>query len=147
MSGTCCITDAIISPWLHIGRAADSSLAIISPIIDVYKPKMVPQVAASSSPLWTAATLLYNRKVRVWDTIIIGGGVVGLSLAWRLKAQQHSVLVVEKHEPAREATFAAGGMIANCDPHIPHSLRPLVAESSGMLTISSVAARATRYSC
>ena len=122
----------IICTWLHVRRAANITLAIIPLIIDVYKPKMVPQVAAPSSLSWPVTTLLYNRKVRVWDTVIIGGGVIGLSLAWRLKAQQLSVLVVEKQEPAREATHAAGGMIANCDPHIPHCLKPLVAGSSSM---------------
>ena len=68
--------------------------------------------------------------MKSWDAIIFGGGVIGLSLAWRIKARGLSVLVVEKHEPAREATYAAGGMIASCDPHVPHELRPLVAASA-----------------
>ena len=62
----------------------------------------------------------------------MGGGVIGLSLAWRLKPCGLRVLVIEKHEPAREATYASGGMIANCDPHIPHVLRPLVSASAEM---------------
>ncbi len=62
----------------------------------------------------------------------MGGGVIGLSLAWRLKPYGLRVLVIEKHEPAREATYAAGGMIAGCDPHIPQVLRPLVAASAEM---------------
>ena len=48
-----------------------------------------------------------------------------MSLALRLRDKHRSVLVVEKHEPAGEATHAAGGMIANCDPHTPASLQPL----------------------
>ena len=68
--------------------------------------------------------------MKTWDVIIVGGGVIGLSLAWRLKAHRLRVLVIEKHEPAREASFAAGGMIANCDPHIPPQLKPLVAASA-----------------
>lgn len=76
--------------------------------------------------------LLYNHNVRTWDVIIVGGGVIGLSLAWRLRAHQLSVLVVEKREPAREASYAAGGMIAHCDPHNPPELRALAAASASM---------------
>jgi glycine oxidase len=70
--------------------------------------------------------------VKTWDAIIVGGGVIGLSLAWKLKAHRLNVLVVEKQEPAREATYAAGGMIASCDPNIPLCLRPLVDASAQM---------------
>jgi glycine oxidase len=70
--------------------------------------------------------------VKTWDVVIIGGGVIGLSLAWRLKRDGVSVLVVEKGEPAREATHAAGGMIAHCDPHNPPELADLIAASAGM---------------
>jgi glycine/D-amino acid oxidase-like deaminating enzyme len=38
--------------------------------------------------------------VKTWDVVIIGGGVIGLSLAWRLRHSGVSVLVVEKVEPA-----------------------------------------------
>ena len=70
--------------------------------------------------------------MKTWDVVIIGGGVIGLSLAWRLKRDGVSVLVVEKGEPAREATHAAGGMIAHCDPHNPPELAELIAASAGM---------------
>ena len=74
--------------------------------------------------------MLYNRTVKSWDVIIAGGGVIGLSLACRLQTQGLRVVVIEKHEPAREASYAAGGMIASCDPHIPQELKPLVAASA-----------------
>jgi glycine oxidase len=70
--------------------------------------------------------------VKTWDVIIIGGGVIGLSLARRLRTNRLKVLVVEKHEPAYEATSAAGGMIAYCDPHTPSVLRPLARASAEM---------------
>jgi glycine oxidase len=70
--------------------------------------------------------------VKTWDVVIIGGGVIGLSLAWRLRHAGASVLVVEKGEPAREATYAAGGMIAHCDPDIPPELAKMVAVSARM---------------
>lgn len=76
--------------------------------------------------------LNYNRGVKTWDVVIIGGGVIGLSLAWRLRHAGASVLVVERHETAHEATYAAGGMIAHCDPALPPELRAMAAASARM---------------
>jgi len=70
--------------------------------------------------------------VKTWDVVIIGGGVIGLSLAWRLRRNGASVLVVEKGEPVREATYAAGGMIAHCDPCNPPALADMIAASARM---------------
>jgi glycine oxidase len=70
--------------------------------------------------------------VKTWDVVIIGGGVIGLSLAWRLRHASANVLVVERHEPAREATYSAGGMIAHCDPAIPSELKAMAETSAGM---------------
>lgn len=70
--------------------------------------------------------------MKIWDAIIIGGGVIGLSLARQLQTSGFKVLVVEKHEPASEASAAAGGMLANCDPHTPHVLKPLADAGAGM---------------
>ncbi len=70
--------------------------------------------------------------MKTWDVVIIGGGVIGLSLAWRLRRDGANVLIVEKSEPAREATHAAGGMIAHCDPHNPPLLGALIAASAKM---------------
>jgi glycine oxidase len=77
-----------------------------------------------------AILLLYNRMVKTWDVAIIGGGVIGLSLAWTLKHAGADVLVVEKGEPAREATAAAGGMIAHCDPSLPLALKAMATASA-----------------
>jgi len=70
--------------------------------------------------------------VKNWDVIIIGAGAIGLSLALRLRDEHRAVLVVEKHEPAGEASQAAGGMIANCDPHTPALLQPLADASAAL---------------
>jgi glycine oxidase len=70
--------------------------------------------------------------VKTWDVVVIGGGVIGLSLAWRLRHASANVLVVEKGEPAREATAAAGGMIAHCDPAIPAELAAMALASARM---------------
>jgi len=70
--------------------------------------------------------------MKTWDVVLVGGGVIGLSLAWRLRRNGASVLVVEKSEPAREATYAAGGMIAHCDPNNPPALANMIAASARM---------------
>ncbi len=70
--------------------------------------------------------------MKTWDVIVIGAGVIGLALARRLRADNLRVLVVERSEPAQESTYAAGGMIAHCDPHTPNVLMPLVAASAAM---------------
>jgi len=45
--------------------------------------------------------------VKTWDVIIIGAGIIGLSLAISLRRQGLRVLVVERGEPGREASYAA----------------------------------------
>ena len=68
--------------------------------------------------------------MKTWDIVIIGGGVIGLSLARRVRQQGVSVLVVERGEPAREASYAAGGMIAHCDAHNRPEMAELIAASA-----------------
>lgn len=46
------------------------------------------------------------------EVAVIGGGVIGLSCAWRLAQNGIKVLLLERGELAREASWTAGGMIA-----------------------------------
>jgi len=75
---------------------------------------------------------LYNAWVKTWDVIVIGGGIIGLSLAIELRKQGGSVLVVERGEPGREASHAAGGMLVGCSLETPAALQPLAAASARM---------------
>ena len=59
----------------------------------------------------------------------MGGGIIGLSLALELRKSGLSVLVVDRSEPGREASSAAAGMLACCDPHLPRPLYRLATES------------------
>jgi len=45
------------------------------------------------------------------DVLIIGGGIVGTAIAWRLAKDGHAVTLLEKGEIGREASWAAGGML------------------------------------
>jgi glycine oxidase len=70
--------------------------------------------------------------VKSWDAIIVGAGIIGLSLAIELRKQGLSVLLVEKGKPGREASWAAGGMLADCGVEIPAALETLAHASAGM---------------
>jgi glycine oxidase len=75
---------------------------------------------------------LYNAKVKNWDVIVIGGGIIGLSLSIELRKNGARVLVVERGEPGREASYAAGGMLVDCSLETPAALQPLAIASARM---------------
>jgi glycine oxidase len=70
--------------------------------------------------------------VKSWDVIIIGAGIIGLSLAVELRKSGAAVLVIDKGEPGREASWAAGGMLADFALEIPAPLQPLATASAQM---------------
>src|SRR6185369_12671451 len=47
-----------------------------------------------------------------FDAAIIGGGVIGCSIAWRLAQGGLRVVVIERGDAGKEASWAAGGMLA-----------------------------------
>jgi glycine oxidase len=70
--------------------------------------------------------------VKTWDVIVIGGGIIGLSLSIELRKRGASVLVVERGEPGREASHAAGGMLVDCPLETIPALQPLATASVRM---------------
>jgi glycine oxidase len=70
--------------------------------------------------------------VKNWDVIVIGGGIIGLSLALELRGNGTKVLVVERGECGREASHAAGGMLADCTIETSAALQPLAKASAGL---------------
>ena len=70
--------------------------------------------------------------MKSWDVIIVGGGIIGLSLAIELRKTGRTVLLVERGEPGKEASYAAGGMLANCGATFSEALKPL-ADASAMM--------------
>jgi glycine oxidase len=70
--------------------------------------------------------------VKTWDVIIVGGGIIGLSLAIALRKRGAKVLVVERGEPGREASHAAGGMLVDCLLETPAALQMLATASARM---------------
>jgi glycine oxidase len=62
--------------------------------------------------------------VKNFDVAIIGGGVIGASIAFELTGAKLSVAVLDRQQPGREASWAAAGMLSPA-PDSPRDL-PLV---------------------
>jgi glycine oxidase len=71
-------------------------------------------------------------RSKSWDAIIIGGGIIGVSLALELRHQGARVIIVERTEPGREASHAGAGMLASLDPETPLTLREMARMSAAM---------------
>ena len=70
--------------------------------------------------------------MKSWDVVIIGGGIIGLSLSIVLRKRGATVLVVERGEPGREASYAAAGMLADSPLETSPTLQPLATASAQM---------------
>jgi glycine oxidase len=80
----------------------------------------------------TTPNTIYNAIMKCWDVIVIGGGIIGLSLSIALRKRGASVLVVERGEPGREASHAAGGMLVDCPLETAPALQELATASAQM---------------
>ena len=65
-----------------------------------------------------------------WDVIVIGGGIIGLSLSIALRHSGASVLILERGEPGREASHAAAGMLAALGPETPELMLEMAKAST-----------------
>jgi glycine oxidase len=70
--------------------------------------------------------------VKTSDVIVVGGGIIGLTLAIELDKHGAAVLIVEKGAPGREASRAAGGMLVGAGEDIPAALQELARASARM---------------
>lgn len=55
-------------------------------------------------------------KHRSYDTVIVGGGIIGLFTAWELSKAGQSVCVIERGAMGQEASWAAGGILSPLRP-------------------------------
>jgi glycine oxidase len=70
--------------------------------------------------------------MKVWDVIIVGAGIIGVSVAIELRKRGCAVLIVERGEPGREASHAAGGMLVDCPVETQPALQALACASARM---------------
>lgn len=70
--------------------------------------------------------------MKIWDVIISGAGIIGVSLALELRDRGMSVLVLDQGAPGKEASSAAAGMLAAADPETPPRLRTLAYAGAAM---------------
>ena len=70
--------------------------------------------------------------MKTWDIIVVGGGIIGLSLSIALRKCGARVLIVERGELGREASHAAAGMLADCTLETPAALQSLATLSARM---------------
>jgi glycine oxidase len=70
--------------------------------------------------------------MKSWDVIIVGGGIIGLSLSLELRKRGASVLIIDRGEPGREASSAAGGMLVDCRAETHPALQELATASTQM---------------
>src|ERR1700760_1210010 len=59
------------------------------------------------------------------EVVIVGGGLIGLSIAFELHHRGISATVLETGRSLAQASSAAAGMLAAEDPHNPPALRQL----------------------
>lgn len=64
-----------------------------------------------------------------YDTVVVGGGIIGGALAFELRRRGQSVLVLDRQEPGREASWAAAGTISPAPDHESLGVAALGCES------------------
>jgi glycine oxidase len=65
-----------------------------------------------------------------FDALIIGGGIIGISVALELRRTLRNVAVIDRSQPGREASYAAAGMLNAIDVTEPQQLAALATFSA-----------------
>jgi glycine oxidase len=60
--------------------------------------------------------------MRSYDVVVVGGGLIGGAIAWRLAQDKLRIALLERSEPGTEASWAAAGMLSpapDCAASVP----------------------------
>lgn len=71
-------------------------------------------------------------RARSYDVIIAGAGIIGVTLALELRKQGERVIVFDRGEPGREASYASAGMLAASELTEPKQLSVLASASASL---------------
>lgn len=81
------------------------------------------------------------------DCLIVGGGIIGVSLALELAREKLSVVVLERGQASREASWAAAGMLAPTSEHHEHPALEALARASNDLYSDWLSSLREAYPC
>ena len=67
------------------------------------------------------------------DVVIVGAGIIGLFTAWQLLEEGHSVSLLDRARPARESSWAGGGILSPLYPwRYPRAVHELARRSQAI---------------
>ncbi len=89
---------------------------------------------APTEGIHTTAFCYASSEMATSDVLIVGGGIIGCALALKLVEERVKVIVVERNQPGREASWAAAGMLAPTSegPHFSAAEAQLAAASAAL---------------
>ena len=90
-------------------------------------------MGVSGSQVFAPWVWYAGRAMATRDGLIVGGGIIGLSLALELAREKISAVVLERGEASREASWAAAGMLAPTSEHHEHPAMDVLVRSSSTL--------------
>lgn len=92
--------------------------------------------------------ILVSQPSRAADVVIIGGGIIGLSVAFRLQQEKMATLVLDRQQPGREASYAGAGMIApKFEPATAPFAKLAIASRDGYADFCAELAQLTGVNC
>ncbi len=89
--------------------------------------------------------------MKTYDVAIIGGGIIGVTIALELAREKLTVVVLDRQQPGREASWAAAGMLSPAPdssrdvPLVPLSRRSLQLYPEFVATIENESGKPTGY--
>src|SRR4051794_23570027 len=104
-----CIRKALVRNWREAGGLAGRGVEFAQPGRLRSDPLYLAGLARRRESAITASNIVSSFRPK---TVIIGAGVMGLGIAWRLAQAGCPVAIFDRAEAGRGASWAAAGMLA-----------------------------------